>query len=291
VRITRFTPNVIELQVVSTRSTAVVINQNFHPRWRSSRGAVTSHQGLLSVTGLPGGPPYTVALGYRSPTFLVGLALSIASVAGVLWLAVRRIRAHGVAGALQGVAPPDGWQPREVRIPYAAWCGRTRIVVAIAVCASLVALWLLAIPALRADYMLRAAELARAAGARDLAADLCGRVLQVDRDNGPAREILGACYHEEGRWREAAAELEWAARLGKLQAMSYYRLALSYERLGQLGDAERAWRTLVAVGPYDRLAWRALRARLAGPEPEAGLRPAPGAGGTRTRAIWQREAQ
>ncbi|MFQ5810994.1 MAG: hypothetical protein ACE5JM_15355, partial [Armatimonadota bacterium] len=95
VRLKRFTPNAIDLDVECQGAGTVVVNQNLHPGWRSSEGEVLSHEGLLAIGKLPARGRRTVRLRYVPVPFYVGLAVSLLTLAVVARIGMRRIRAVG----------------------------------------------------------------------------------------------------------------------------------------------------------------------------------------------------
>lgn len=113
VRRVRWTPNEIELDVEARRATRVLINQNHHKYWRSSVGAVVSHQGLLAID-VPAGR-HRVKLRFVDRWLQLGIAVSLL---GVAWLSVvtaafiaRRLRAlravfAGLFAPSSPAAPP-----------------------------------------------------------------------------------------------------------------------------------------------------------------------------------------
>ena len=249
---TRFTPNVIEFDIRCTRPATVVINQNFHPAWRTSRGRLTSHEGLLAVADLPAGSRYTVRLRYLPPLFFIGLVVSAISLVGVGWLALKRLRSCGLRACLAGTDPPPGWSGREVHIAFGAWGGRRRLLAVLGLSVAFGVFLALGIPPLRADYMLRRAEVLRLHGATAPAAELCRRLLRSNPENCLAREVLAFCHYDEARWGQAAAQLEGIRQSGNLSPSGYACLARSYRELGCLADAEGVCREHLALAPYDR---------------------------------------
>jgi len=108
-----WSPNRIDLHAELTRPARVIVNQNWHPGWRSSLGAVTSDADRLAVD-LPEGS-HDVSLTFL-PRSAVGGAtttlLALAGLAAIFWLTKRRgeprtARAWGICAAL-AVAPLSG---------------------------------------------------------------------------------------------------------------------------------------------------------------------------------------
>jgi len=260
-RLTRLTPNAIDVEVESPGRASIVVNQNFHSGWRSSHGRVVPYRGLLSVEHIPGAGPRVVRLRYSSLTFSVGLAVTVVALAAVAYIGLKRLRAHGLSRCLVGTEPPAGRRASEVRIAVGAWSARKRLLVVGAAASALVVLLVLVIPPIRADYVLHSAELLQFAGRSYAAAEMCRGVLQRYPDNRLAHEILGACYFDEGRWEEVVAEFRRAMQLGTMQPESYAQLATAYENLGQPRQAEQIMRELMVRTPYDRGVWDMMRER------------------------------
>jgi tetratricopeptide (TPR) repeat protein len=249
IRIARFTANAIDLEVQCSQPTTLVVNQNYHHGWGSSVGEVGSHDGLLAVTGLAAGRRHTVRLRYAPTLFRLGLAVSLASLAVIAYMSTRRLRMCGLYQCIVGTDPPPGRSAREVRVPFRTWNLRTRLLVLAGVAGAISVLGLAAVPALRADYALRAAELLLVNDQTRRAADLCHRLLRRDPNNLAAREILAASYYDQGRYREAVSELRRAVQLGRMRPMSYARWARAHHRLGELAEAEAAYRQAIAAYP------------------------------------------
>jgi hypothetical protein len=114
-----WSPNRIALRVVAHRPAQLLVNQNWHPGWRSSVGEVVSREGLLAVD-LPAGE-HDVVLRYLPRA---GLGGGIVSFAGLLALGIvvrrraldRRAVAVAVAlpvvGLLVSLAIPEPSWPR-----------------------------------------------------------------------------------------------------------------------------------------------------------------------------------
>jgi hypothetical protein len=88
-----WSPNGFIFHVSSNEKSRLVINQNSWPGWRSSRGVLTRHEGLLAVDLPPG--EHDVAVTYLPRSFLLGVLTFLATVAGL-----------GVALSRQADAPP-----------------------------------------------------------------------------------------------------------------------------------------------------------------------------------------
>ncbi|CAM3229868.1 hypothetical protein G4177_24130 [Corallococcus sp. ZKHCc1 1396] len=80
-----WTPNRLVVDVDATRPTALLINQNWHPGWKSSVGEVVSREGLLGVT-LPEGH-HRVVLRFLPRSGLGGAAVSVLAWVGLAVLA------------------------------------------------------------------------------------------------------------------------------------------------------------------------------------------------------------
>jgi len=77
VRLTRWTPNVLDFVVDAPLSTTMVVNQNYDPSWQlvEGRGRVLTSGGLLAIDIPPG--KQALRLAYRSRPFHTGLAISM----------------------------------------------------------------------------------------------------------------------------------------------------------------------------------------------------------------------
>ncbi len=260
VRATRFTATVIALAVEASEPATIIVNQNFDPGWRSSRGQVTSHNGLLAVRDLPPGSRYVVTLKYSSRALLIGLAASAISLAGLVWWTLSRMRRSDRRAGTPDTEAAFQRRPREVAICFGAWSVRARRVAAVGCIAALAALAAITAPRLRTDYILHRAQLLHVGRDTKGAAELCRRVLRQDPGNRLARDILGNCYYDDGRWQEAVDELTRAVRLGGAASHAYLMLARSHRRLGQLAEAERVYRELLAEYPARRPARKEFEA-------------------------------
>ncbi len=76
-----FRPNSITVEVSAPTPGVLVINQNYHPAWRTDRGQLLERDGLLAVRLQETGS-YTVHLRYLPRSFVVGLAISALSLLG-----------------------------------------------------------------------------------------------------------------------------------------------------------------------------------------------------------------
>jgi len=76
-----FRPNSIDVDVTVREPGILVINQNYHPAWRSGRGELFDRDGLIALRLRETGS-YTIHLRYLPRSFVVGLAVSVLSLAG-----------------------------------------------------------------------------------------------------------------------------------------------------------------------------------------------------------------
>jgi Flp pilus assembly protein TadD len=116
----------------------------------------------------------------------------------------------------------------------------------------------LGLPGLTVHKTLRDAHTLLAAGQFAAAVERCQSVLRDNPSNGEARELLGICYYDARRWKEAAAELRTATELRRRYAETYVLLARSCVQLGERAEAEAAYLEALAVDPADRNARREL---------------------------------
>jgi hypothetical protein len=79
---THFSPNKLELAVTAKRATRVLINQNYHPGWKTNLGKVVSHEGLLAVD-VPAGE-HALTLTFRPRSFVFGVLVSLSALAAAL---------------------------------------------------------------------------------------------------------------------------------------------------------------------------------------------------------------
>ena len=99
-----WSPNAIDLDVALVRAATLLVNQNFHPGWRSDVGHVRDHDGLLAVD-LPAGAR-RVSLRFRPRSALAGVVSSTAALLAIAGLlAFSRRRARALAAGLP--APPE----------------------------------------------------------------------------------------------------------------------------------------------------------------------------------------
>lgn len=93
VRRISWSPNRLELEVRATRPVELLVNQNWHPGWKSSAGEVVSHEGLLGVRLPPG--EHRVSLRFLPRSTFGGALVSVlawGSLGFVGWWARRRGR-------------------------------------------------------------------------------------------------------------------------------------------------------------------------------------------------------
>jgi hypothetical protein len=89
----RWSPDRIDLRVEALRPARLVVNQNWHPGWRASRGHVVSDQGRIAVD-LPSGE-YDLTLRFRPRSAIGGAVVSLAALGalcGLWWLRRRQGR-------------------------------------------------------------------------------------------------------------------------------------------------------------------------------------------------------
>jgi hypothetical protein len=103
-----WSPNRIDLHAELTRPARIVINQNWHPGWRSSVGTVVDDQGRLAIDAPAGTSDLAVRFLPRSALGGIGATLLALVVAAILWrrwpgLPPRGVRALGTTFALAGV--------------------------------------------------------------------------------------------------------------------------------------------------------------------------------------------
>lgn len=76
-----FRPNCISVDLTVPKPGILVVNQNYHPAWRTDRGELFDRDGLIALRLRETGS-YTVHLRYRPRSFVAGLAISVLSLAG-----------------------------------------------------------------------------------------------------------------------------------------------------------------------------------------------------------------
>lgn len=81
---TAWSPTRIDLHVALAKAARVYVNQNWHPGWRASAGAVVSANGLLAVD-LPAGSR-DLALVFRPRSALGGMATSFLGLVALVWV-------------------------------------------------------------------------------------------------------------------------------------------------------------------------------------------------------------
>ncbi|WP_267146670.1 hypothetical protein [Pyxidicoccus xibeiensis] len=86
-----WTPNRVAVDVAASRPTVLLVNQNWHPGWKSSVGEVVSRDGLLAVR-VPEGA-HQVVLSFLPRSGLGGALVSVLAWAGLAFVA-RRPRAR-----------------------------------------------------------------------------------------------------------------------------------------------------------------------------------------------------
>jgi len=80
-----WSPSRIDLHAELTRPSRIVINQNWHPGWRSSVGVVVNDEGRLAIDAPAGTSELTVRFLPRSAVGGIGATLLALAVAVVLW--------------------------------------------------------------------------------------------------------------------------------------------------------------------------------------------------------------
>ena len=179
--------------------------------------------------------------------------VTVLAFAFVTWRAVARVRQCGFTAALVG-APPEGYAPRAITVEFRTWGSTTRAALLCGLGLALALVAWRAAPWFEADRALFRAQVFLQAGDAERAAALCRSVLDSRPADGVAHDVLGQCYYAQGRWREAIRELRRAIELGGADVQTFASLARSYRQLGQLEEAERTYRTVVAAYPGHRLA-------------------------------------
>jgi hypothetical protein len=84
VRRTLWSPNHIVVETDFARDGTVVVNQNFHAGWRVEGGVLADQGGLLAARVAAG--RRTVSFRFLPTSFLVGLAVSLATLLYGIWL-------------------------------------------------------------------------------------------------------------------------------------------------------------------------------------------------------------
>jgi hypothetical protein len=80
-----FLPNSIAVPVEVRSPGILMINQNFHPDWHVDRGELFGRDGRLAVQLHEPGT-YVVRLRYHPRSFYVGLAITISTIVGLVWV-------------------------------------------------------------------------------------------------------------------------------------------------------------------------------------------------------------
>jgi hypothetical protein len=86
----RWSPNRIDLAVTANRPARLVVNQNWHPGWRASRGQLVSDQGRIAVD-LPAGE-YDLALRFRPRSAVGGAVVSLTALGALCAFGLLRRR-------------------------------------------------------------------------------------------------------------------------------------------------------------------------------------------------------
>ncbi|MCE9616104.1 MAG: tetratricopeptide repeat protein [Lentisphaerae bacterium] len=90
----RWSPNVLKIRARTVGDGYVVVNQNYYPGWHVRgvpNGKVEAVESLMAVRVGPG--EHVLTLTYRPASFLLGVGISLATLAGCLWWLWRRRRA------------------------------------------------------------------------------------------------------------------------------------------------------------------------------------------------------
>ncbi|MFQ5809087.1 MAG: hypothetical protein ACE5JM_05665 [Armatimonadota bacterium] len=101
-----FRPNSIAVRVTVPKPGVLIINQNYHPAWRTDRGELFDRDGLIALRLQETGS-YTIRLRYLPRSFVVGLIVSVLSIAG--WALACWASATGRLGRWSGL-PGQGGQ-------------------------------------------------------------------------------------------------------------------------------------------------------------------------------------
>jgi hypothetical protein len=106
VQLVRWTPNALTYEVAAPQPGIMVVNQNYFPSWRLSRGRgeVFSHHGLLAVR-VPAGDQ-RITLSYRDNAFVLGALISMLTM--LVALAVMFLERRGLDLTDSAMAQSDG---------------------------------------------------------------------------------------------------------------------------------------------------------------------------------------
>jgi len=111
VTLSRWTPNRLSFDIEAPSPTMLVVNQNYDPGWRlvEGQGIAISSEGLIAVM-MPAGRQH-IELAYRSRPFMIGLWISLLTVAAIplLWR-----YEHRCGKRLAGIS---GWIARIIMLP------------------------------------------------------------------------------------------------------------------------------------------------------------------------------
>lgn len=82
-KIKRFSANAIDIDVGLKNPDILVINQNYHPSWKTSSGLILNYHGLLAIKFEKEGD-YKVRLSYAPREFTVGILISLIGLVSIL---------------------------------------------------------------------------------------------------------------------------------------------------------------------------------------------------------------
>ena len=235
----RVTPNRIWLRVSLAQPDRIIINQNFSPHWRSSAGAVCSHNGRLAVD-VPAGAQTTVRLDYAPRSFAVGVGLFVVGVLGLAAAAV--------------------WL-RPFVVPLTpAW-------VAPAACIGLAAAalwaWLVVAPAMARDRAYLAGLSASRRGDTDAAIAHFKSILAQHPRHAAALLACGSACLRAGKTADAIALLRKAVEARPRSARAALALAEAESRAGDIPAAIEVLRGGTETMRFERRLWFALARRYA----------------------------
>ena len=90
--VVEFAPHRITIDLDAAQQGTLIINQNYHPDWRTDDGVLHEWNGLLAVDVSPGQDQ--VVLRYFSRSFGLGLGISVVCLLGVLTIVVCHRRGY-----------------------------------------------------------------------------------------------------------------------------------------------------------------------------------------------------
>jgi tetratricopeptide (TPR) repeat protein len=256
VEIKRFTANSITLAVSALAPDTLVVNQNWHRAWRTNRGVVVSHDGLLAVA-LEESGNYEVRLRYKPAGFYAGLAISLLALASVVALH-SGLRPQTASPNLltTWVAWPVAVEVPKWRFSLGSLSSPVRAAWAVGALWLLTALfslfWQSAVsPMLTSDALLYNARKLAEAGQADEAIALLQRAALLRPKHPVVHHALGKLYNAKGAHLAAIGELRTALELDPEDYFSHRQLARAYGSLGwyveAIAQAERAR----AIEPFE----------------------------------------